>query len=64
MLSEPVIYLLTGLAIANAFLIGWVLRVVKSHAGSKFEPGASSGDPIPPFVKIVEWNPRNLGFRV
>ena len=34
MLSEPVIYLLTGLAIANAFLIGWVLLVVKSQTGS------------------------------
>jgi DNA recombination protein RmuC len=34
MLSEPVIYLLTGLAIANAFLIGWVLLLVKSQTGS------------------------------
>src|SRR4030088_2037187 len=34
MFSEPVIYLLTGLAIANAFLIGWVLLVVKSQAGA------------------------------
>src|SRR5258708_4792648 len=34
MLSEPVIYLLTGLAIANAFLIGWALLLVKSQTGS------------------------------
>ena len=34
MFSEPVIYLLIGLAIANAFLIGWVIRIVKSQAGA------------------------------
>ena len=34
MFSEPVIDLLIGLAIANAFLIGWVIRIVKSQAGS------------------------------
>src|SRR5436190_14999349 len=34
MFSEPVIYLLIGLAIANGCLIGWVLRIVKSQAGS------------------------------
>src|SRR6202023_97703 len=34
MLSEPVIFLLTGLAIANAILIGWVLLVIKSQTGS------------------------------
>src|SRR3981189_2169393 len=34
MFSEPVIYLLIGLAIANVFLIGWVIRIVKSQAGA------------------------------
>src|SRR3954451_577880 len=34
MFSEPVIYLLIGLAIANGCLIGWVIRNVKSQAGS------------------------------
>ena len=34
MFSEPVIYLLIGLAIANGCLIGWVLRIVKSQAGA------------------------------
>src|SRR6202049_4068745 len=34
MLFEPVLYLSAGLAIANAFLIGWVLLVIKSQTGS------------------------------
>src|ERR1700730_12409577 len=34
MFSEPLIYLSAGLAIANAFLIGWVLLVIKSQSGS------------------------------
>src|SRR3977135_1509526 len=34
MFSEPVIYLLIGLAIANAFLIVWVIRTNKPQDGS------------------------------